>query len=151
MKKQRGITLVETLLVVVILSILLAVAIPSYSSSIQSSAVTKTADYAAQLINLARTTALNTNKPAYLTLESNNTVLCLSTTTSYACDIGREVVATNVTVAMNDAAGNLRARQVVTFDGMYAVPDSYAIFNMNCKGKTKSVAVNILGLVQVRS
>lgn len=149
MKNQGGITLIEILLAILILSILLAVAIPSFSSSIQSAAVTKTADYAAQMINLARTTALNTNKSVYLTLTSNNTVFCLSSMVNYSCDIGKETVATNVNVTINDSAGMPRTLQAITFDGIYAAPDNYAIFNINFNGKKKSVAVNILGLVQV--
>lgn len=137
-RTQRGVTLIEVVIVVVIVSILFSLAIPSYRNWIQSAQIRTAAESIQNGLQLARAEAVSRNTPVTFTLAGNNWTVAgiqsksgtegspnvvIDTTQANITftGLGRIAPATAVTIdltnpvggACETAAGNMRCLRVL--------------------------------------
>lgn len=72
LRPQSGFSLIELMVAIVIMGILMAAAIPSFSSWMQNSQIRTAAESVQNGLQLARTEAVNKNTPVSFTLTGNN-------------------------------------------------------------------------------
>lgn len=135
--------MVETVVVVAVISIMATIAAPSFVDSIESTKARKATDFIVQLLNYAKSEAMNKNKDIYMTITNGSA--CLSSTTAYTCDLRNDSIQTGVTVTITDTDNN----QEITFSGIYGAPNTSATINVATASRSKSVALNILGFITV--
>jgi type IV fimbrial biogenesis protein FimT len=75
---QRGVTLIELMLALIVLSVLVALGVPSFQAWLQNAQIRNAADAVMNGITLARTEAVRRNRLVYFTFDggSNWTVVC---------------------------------------------------------------------------
>lgn len=155
MKRQRGLSLIELLMVVAITAVLAGVAIPSYSNALISSKVTTAANLVSQDLNFAKYQALRRNgQPLYLTLK--NGALCLSSPANpNTCDIRNDLISSSVALTMVDATNPGTAVSQITFDSIYGLPNQAVQFNISATNgaytKRKTITLNTIGLIKTVS
>jgi prepilin-type N-terminal cleavage/methylation domain-containing protein len=143
MKPERGFTLVEVMVTISVLGILAALAAPSFVNTIEKTKSRKMSDFVVQLVNYAKTEALNKNKDVYMTVAGNS--ICISSTTSHSCDIRNDPIQIGVAVAINDADSNYELK----FDKIYGLPDTISTITVRSNTSVKAISVNILGIIKV--
>lgn len=153
-KPQRGLTLLEFLVVFAIMAVLLSLAAPNFSRYIISSKSNGAADLINQDLNFARYYALrNTSGALYLTVQNNS--LCLSTLASPsapgACDVRSDPLPSPTALQMMDASNNALAVAQLSFDGVYGAPSQSVTFIATTSDGTntrvKKVTINLIGLI----
>ncbi len=156
MKIQHGLTLIELMVVIAIVAVLAAVAIPSYSSAVLSSKVSSTVNLVSQDLNFAKYYALREKgKALYLTKKDG--ALCLSSIPSpgNTCDIRNDLISSVVTLTMVDAANTSTEVPELTFDSIYGMPSQAVQFNISATNgsetKSKKIILNVIGLLKVVS
>lgn len=137
---SRGFTLVELIAVILVIVILVTIGGPSFSATLESMRVRKTAEFLEQLINTARSEALRRNTDVYL--DVSGSTFCLGTTTPCNGDIRTDNIASSVTVT--PSVTSLR------FDNIRGLPSSTgAEYSIAGGGTTSTVSVNMLGLIKI--
>jgi type IV fimbrial biogenesis protein FimT len=79
-RRQSGLTIIEIAITLVILAIVLALGMPSYSAWIQNSQIRTAAETTASALQLARAEALNRNVEVRFQLMTSLTSACVSST-----------------------------------------------------------------------
>ena len=97
-RRARGFSLVELMIGIAILSMLLALGLPSFRSFLQNSQIRNAAETTMQGLNLARAEAVRRNTPVRFTLVTSLTATCAASTSSL-----------NWVVSMADPAGACNA------------------------------------------
>jgi len=95
MNAQRGLTMIELLISMLILGILSAIAVPSFQKLIVSSSITSDANSLMSDLAIARSEAARTGGPVTVCLTSNGT--SCATSTSVGWSMGRIVFTDNAT------------------------------------------------------
>ena len=153
-RKQRGLTLIEFLVVFAIMSTLLGLAVPNFSRYIVSSKSNGAADLIHQDLNYARYHAMrNTSGALYLTVQDN--ALCLSTLASpsgvNACDVRKDALPSPTVLQMTDASNNALAVAQLSFDGVHGAPSQSVTFiattSSGANTRVKKVTINLIGLI----
>jgi type IV fimbrial biogenesis protein FimT len=143
LKNNRGFTLIETVVIVAVISILVTIAAPSFVNTIENTKARKVTDFIVQLVNYAKSEALSKNKDIYMTINSGS--ICLSSTAAYACDVRQDPIQIGASVVILDADAN----QEIIFNSVYGLPDTSATISVTTSSRTKSIAMNILGFIVV--
>jgi len=149
MKTSNGFTLIEVIVVIMVVAILVAIAMPSYLSTMQSTQVRKTTDLLVQSIDLVKSEALNKNTDTYLSVQSGD--ICLSTTAvasaGHTCDIRLESIVNNVAISLSNASGPVTE---IRFSHIYGTPSPISVnFSISNSSSTQTASINILGIVSV--
>lgn len=138
--RNRGFTLVELIMAVLIIVILVAIGGPSFSTTLDRLRVQKTAEFLEQLINTARSEALRRNTDIYLDITGN--AFCLGTSTPCTGNIRADSFTTSVTVTPTITS--------LKFDNVRGLPPSNgAEYTITGKEATSKVSVNMLGLIKI--
>ncbi len=95
-KLSKGFTLIELMIVIAIASILMTLAVPSFSLMINNSKVTSTTNEFISSLNLARSEALK---------RSGNVSVCKSNASYTACDTTAATFTTNGWLVFSDTCG----------------------------------------------
>lgn len=143
MKNTHGFTLIETMIIIAVLGILASLAIPSFISTIEQTKARKTADFMVELINYAKSEALNKNVEVYFTV-ANNTA-CTSKTVAHGCEVRSDPIEKGVTVTITDSDGNGE----LIFDGIHGIPNTPATISVTANASTKNISLNLLGMATV--
>lgn len=110
--KQRGVTLIELIIGIVIVGITLALAMPSYSTWIQNTRLRNGAESVLNGLQLARAEAVRRNADVQFTLGANTawTVGCVNVTTACPANIqahsAGDASSTSVTMTMMAGGAN---------------------------------------------
>ena len=137
---NRGFTLIELIVVILILVVLVTVGVPSFISTFDNIRVQKAAEFLEQLMNTARSEALRRNTNVYLDVSGNS--FCLGTTTPCNGDIRTDSVASSVTITPSVVS--------LRFDNIRGLPPSTgADYTIVGGGTTSTVSINMLGLVKI--
>ncbi len=137
MKSQQGLTLVELVVVIAIVSILISLAIPSFEGLIQRTKVRKMVDLVSQIITFAKSDALRNNRKTYV--GKVGTDFCVGTTAG-ACDLRKDPLVSGVDVSNTS----------LIISPFYGIPDpAPATFTVSYSGISQSVTINMLGIVSV--
>lgn len=147
MKKIKGFTLVETVITVAIISILATIAAPSFVKTIEATKARKVSDFVVQLVNYAKSDALNKNKNVYMTIAAGS--VCLSYTQKsiigHACDVRSDAIQEGTVISLLDTDGN----HEIIFDGIYGIPNTAATIKVETSSSVKNIFMTILGFVSV--
>lgn len=153
MKKSKGFTLIETVIIVAIVAIVASIAAPSFVGSIDRTKARKTSDFVYQLVTYAKSEALNKNTDVYLTLVSNS--ICLSYTqkdvAGHTCDVRSDTIQTGTTIEMQDSITSTSIAEL-KFEKVYGLPDAIVnpvLLKITSNESIKSVTIDILGFVKV--
>lgn len=145
--KIKGVTLVESMVTVSVISILVTIAAPNFVTTIESTKARKAADLIAQVVTYAKSESLNKNKNVYLTI--NNGSLCLSHTSKitngHTCDVRSDALQSGTSINLSDSDNN----QEIVFDGVYGLPDTNATITAVVDSKSKTVAITMLGFISI--
>ena len=142
--KQKGFTLIETMITVAVIAVLATLAAPSFVNTINQTNARKSSDFVAQMINYAKSEALNKNKDVYLSI--SNTAICLSSTAlvtiGHTCDIRTDALQAGATVT--------NSLSEIKFDKVYGLPPpSNPVITVKYKDILKTITLNILGIITV--
>lgn len=143
MLREKGFTLVEAMIAIAVLGVLVALAAPSFVSTIETTKARKTSDTVLQMIHYAKSEALNKNKDVFLTVKNN--AICLSWTTAHGCEIRSDPIQNGATVSINDTDTN----QVIKFTPVHGIPDTTATIAITANSASKTITLNILGIATV--
>jgi len=92
--KSRGFTLVELLIVIALIGIILAIAVPDYNQTMTKQRIEKQTKELLSTIVSTRMTAMQTKKPAALFLGPNTYTYLVYTSANYPVSMGAKTVGT---------------------------------------------------------
>lgn len=154
-QKQSGFTLIELMIVVIVLGILVAIALPSFQSTLERRRLVGATDILYANLQYARTEAIKQNQPVQFSINTgtwcygidDNGANC-DCTAPASCTVNtvQKVVNgsdyLNVTIA-TDFANSF------TFDPRQGLPSDNGTFTLTINGQSKSVSVNPVGRIKV--
>lgn len=140
---NRGFTLVELVVTMLVVVILVTIGGPSFSATLEQMRVRKTAEFLEQLINTARSEALRRNTNVYLGVSGST--FCLGTASPCNGDIHTDNIASSIIVTVTPSS----ASASLPFDNFRGLPSTGVEYSIASGATTRTVSVNILGLVKV--
>jgi type IV fimbrial biogenesis protein FimT len=121
-RSQRGVTLIELMIGVVIMAILFGLALPSYKDWIQNTQIRTAAESIQNGLQLARAEAVSRNTPVSFTLAGNDwTVAVVAPALTIQSKTGAEG-STNAVIAVNPAV-----QTTTVFNGLGRVTPAAAV------------------------
>lgn len=152
MTKQRGFTLIELIVTVVVISIFASIAVPSYSEWIERQRLSRAVSDLANLIQFARTETLKTDTNMYLVFTVGDNWCSAVQTTSAALDCdsnisGRHIAYTNYPgiKMVSPTSGSM-----FYFDKVRGTPvNSNNFLFENSLSTSCSLSVSALGMVTI--
>ncbi|MFC3533692.1 Tfp pilus assembly protein FimT/FimU [Vogesella facilis] len=151
MTREQGFTLFEAMIVMTIVGIFAAIAIPNFNTSIKKTKIRKTADLVSQSMNYAKSYALDRNATIYFSIQANK--LCLSQVSASACELRSDSLDSDVAASIKDTSSSTPASiSSFSLSGVYGTPmpkDVTATVSAN--GFSQSINMNIIGIVSVGS
>lgn len=138
LKTPDGFTLVEVMIVISLLAILSAFAIPSFEGSMVRSKLRKTTDLISEMISMSQSEALRRNIKTYLTVLPGD--ICIGSAPAQ-CDIRREPLISGI---------NLTAPNLVLSPFYGAPSPAPATFTVSYSGVTHTVNINRMGIIIIR-
>lgn len=145
--RQRGFTVFEAMVVMLIIAIFAAIAMPNFNSSIKRSKVRKNADLVAQTMRYAKESALNSNATIYVSVQGQN--LCMSKVSAVGCELRSDPLTTDVSASMQDTSG-ASPSSITSFSisGVYGTPAPKDVtFKLSSGSFSQSVNMNLIGIV----
>jgi len=145
--RQRGFTVFEAMVVMLIIAIFAAIAMPNFNSSIKRSKVRKNADLVAQTMRYAKESALNSNATIYVSVQGQN--LCMSKVSAVGCELRSDPLTTDVSASMQDTSG-ASPSSITSFSisGVYGTPAPKDVtFTLSSGSFSQSVNMNLIGIV----
>lgn len=145
--RQRGFTVFEAMVVMLIIAIFAAIAMPNFNSSITRSKVRKNADLVAQTMRYAKESALNSNATIYVSVQGQN--LCMSKVSAVGCELRSDPLTTDVSASMQDTSG-ASPSSITSFSisGVYGTPAPKDVtFKLSSGSFSQSVNMNLIGIV----
>lgn len=137
MRILKGFSIIEAMVVISILALLAALAIPSFEGSLARNKVRKTIDLISEIISMSQSEALRRNIKIYVSVLSSD--LCIGSAPGQ-CDLRRDPLMSGINVA----APNL------VLSPFYGVPSpAPATFTVSYSGLTQSVSINRMGIINI--
>lgn len=155
-RKQTGFTLMELMIVIAILGILTAIALPSFQSIIEKRRLVGATDNLFASLQYARSEAIKQNQP--IRFQFNTASWCFGIddtgsdcdcTTPATCTVNnvQKIVSSseykNVNIAVADFAGT-----IIDFDSRQGFPSDSGQFILSINGQSKKVCLNVVGRVK---
>lgn len=147
MSRPHGFTVFEAMVVMLIIAIFAAIAMPNFSTAIKRSKVRKNADLVAQTMRYAKESALNSNSTIYVSVQGQN--LCMSKVSAAGCELRSDPLTTDVSASMQDTSG-ASPSSISSFNisGVYGTPSPKDVtFTLNSGSFSQSVNMNLIGIV----
>lgn len=157
LKKQnfiRGFTLIELMVTIGILAIIMALAAPSFTETINKRRLAAAASSIHLGLQRAKSEAIKQNMK--VTLDMDTADWCFGIVAKPAinsCDCTAEtpdctVNGQPVVISGSEFGGvTIAAGGDVTFDPVVGLPNAAQVFKVSLAGKTKTVTVNLAGLI----
>jgi len=154
-QKQSGFTLIELMIVVIVLGILAAIALPSFQSTLERRRLVGATDILYANLQYARTEAIKQNQAVQFSINTgtwcygidDNGANC-DCTAPASCTVSAVQKVVNgsdypsVTIATDFATS-------FTFDSRQGRPSDNGTFTLTINGQSKSVSVNPVGRIKV--
>ena len=158
---QRGVGLVELLVVVVILAILATIAVPSFVEINDRYRVKAVADTTSSILHLARSEAVVSNVPVFVSVTSGNNS-CIGARRNGTCDCNQvdasaadyctfKLINTPELKGVQVSAAAFGANSYTVFDPVRGTASSGAIALVSANGRNLSVNLSALGRVKMCS
>ncbi|MEQ6292266.1 Tfp pilus assembly protein FimT/FimU [Vogesella sp. GCM10023246] len=149
MIRQHGFTVFEAMVVMTIIGVFAAIAIPNFNTSIKKTKIRKTADLVAQAMGYAKSYALDKNATIYFSVQASK--LCLSRVSASGCELRSDSMDSDVAASMKDTSGSTPANiSSFSLSGVYGTPTPKDVTaTVSANGFSQSVNMNIIGLVTV--
>jgi len=153
---SEGFTIIELMIVVLVLGVIAALALPSFKSILDGRKLKGAADELYAMLQFARSESIKQNQAIYFDIDVAN--WCFGVDDAGAdCDCTNPSSCTisgqNKVVDDSDAAPVLISSATVnniTFNTPNAIPDSSGTFTLALPdGRTKEIRVNAIGLVSL--
>jgi len=156
-KVSKGFTIIELMITVVVLSVLAALAAPSFLSIIEKRRLVGATDNLASLLQYARSEAIKQNQTIMLQFNAGSWCVgiddlgadcdCTNPTSCTVNTIQRVLEGNeydNVTLAVSGFIGT-----TINFESRQGLPDDNGVFTLDINGQTKTVTLNVIGRVKV--
>ena len=153
--KNFGFTLIELMVVVSILAVLLAIAVPSFSGMVQRGRLKAVAEEHVGHLYLAKAEALKTGKPVYYSVKAGagqcygfkkaEPCDCAETSGPKLCDLARVPVSPNARVTMSSSYAELDVGGFEPVRGSALLPG--LVTWSNTQGDVLKTGVTVLGRV----
>lgn len=149
---QRGFTLIELIVTVVVLAIFASIAVPSYSEWIERERLSRAVSDMNNLIQFARTETLKTDKNMYVVYTVGDSWCSAVQTTSTALNCASNITDRHVTYTSysNVEMVSPAASSYFYFDKVRGVPVGSSDFTFeNSLSDECSLSVSLLGMVTI--